>query len=394
MSLFLQFELVMLVLYGIECLAFAPGDAVLTVRATAMRVRLARPWQVMATRRGRVLVAGWTPWDVGLVAAPWPISIAGDRVANRPSHAMFDDRAVEALPGVVFTASQLDAVTCHERELWVNGKKFALCASRAQAEQMVRLLRRWRDALESDRGSILQKAERRHLSIRRASRRWSLYCREVWAARFVSAALVVLIFAVLPLIYVNLGLERYWQFLIPAYGGLVAMGGLEIDRLYRRLYPKRPGERWKQVLLTIIAPTHAMRLADHVGHELLSEFHPAVVAHVAGSSRQAQEAARETWLSLHHARVPAEPDPADVEAVIQAARADARQQLDAWIAQQGHPPAEWEQPPTRSSTSCAAYCPRCGSQYTAADAGCRACGGLTLRPFDPADSGTADNDAR
>ncbi|MBB6431328.1 hypothetical protein [Algisphaera agarilytica] len=393
MSLFLEFELVMLVLYGIESLAYAPGDAVLTVRTTLARVRLARPWQIMATRRGRVLVAGWAPWDVGMVAAPWPISIHGDRVTNRPSHALFDTRAVETLPAEVLSASQLDAVTCHDSELWVNGRKFALCASREQARLMVRLLRRWRDSSESDRQAVVKREMRRHLSVRRATRRWTMFRREARLAVCVSVALAVLIFVVLPLIYVNLGLERYWRFLIPMYGLLVVMGGMEMDRLYRCLYPQSTGERWKQVVLTIIAPTHAMRLANHVGHDLLSGFHPVVVAQVAGNPQQARDAARETWLSLHHARLSTEPDPAEVEAMVRAAREHDQRELDAWIAQQGHQSADWSKPPTRTSDSCVAFCPRCASQYTEVDAGCRLCGGLKLTPFADEGAAVADNAA-
>lgn len=389
MSLFAQFELVMLVLYAVECLAFAPGESVLIVRAFVLRVSVARPWQVMATRRGRVIAAGWMPWDVGLVAAPWPISIADGAVANRPSHALFDERPVETFAPRCLRFDELEAVTFHERELWVNGQRFAVTAGRAQSEELTQLLRRLRDAppeSPEDRGDILRRAMRRHLGDRRAAKRWKRFLIESGVAKRVSVMLALLIFVALPLVYVYLGLENYWRVLIPIYGGLVAMGGLEVDRLYRRLYPKRVGERWKQVLLTIVAPTHAMRLADLVAHELLATHHPAVVARAAGTPRQAEQAARETWLSLHHPRIPPEPDPADVAEVVSTARQRWREALDAWFARHDVETTGWDQAPSRTSPSCVAYCPRCGSQYVEADAGCRACGGLALRPFaTPAD---------
>ena len=382
MSLFVQFEILMLVLYGVECLVFVPGDAVAVVRATAAQVALSRPWQVLATRRGRVVVAGWAPWDAALVAAPWPIAFDGDRVANRPTHALFDDRAVEAPPGRVVEAGGLEKVGQHERELWVNGELFARCTSPDQAGQAARLLRRWRRADPGQREALLERARRGRFNEDRAARRVAAFRAHAGVAKAVGVLLVLLIFGVLPLVYSRFGLERFWVYLIPVYGGLVAMGALEVDRLYRRFYPRRVGERWKQVFLTIVAPTHAMRLVGELSQGLLWVYHPVVAARVAGSPRQAQDAAREAWLSLEHPRRPVEPDPPAVEAVVAEARARDRRALGDWLARRGFDTQAWNRPPAPSSEASAGYCPRCLAQYTQTDAGCRACGGLGLRPFE------------
>jgi len=390
MSLFAQFELLIFLLYAVECLAWTPGEAVLVVRTFVVRMGLARPWQVMATRRGRVVAAGWSPWDVGMVCGPWPICVDAHGVVNRPAHAMFDGRPIETLPQQWVAFESLEKITVNERELRVNGQRFAWAVSHEQAHEVAQLLRRLRDAPPSDRPGIVERALRRHFSARRIAWRWKRFQREAWVARSVGMALALLIFGVLPGLYYTVGLGRYWSLLIPAYGGLMVMGALEADRLYRRFYPKRVGERWKQVVLTLVSPTHAMRLANHVAHELMSRHHPAAVAHGVGNPRLAEEAAREAWLGLHHPRQPAEAQgrevlewPEAAQAVETMRRQVARRLAGAALLR-GRGAEDWDAPPTRTNPECVAYCPRCQSQYLDAGASCKACGGLALTVFEPA----------
>ena len=366
----------MAVLYAIESLAWVPGESVLIVRSWPVRPGVGRPWQVFATRRGRVLASGWAPSDVGLLAAPWPVSMADGQLVNRPAHAMFDDRVTESLPLRTLRVEEVRKVGVLERELWVNGERFADAVSVEQARVVAKALRRVRDAAAERRGELWDRAQRSTLDERRAERRWVSFEREVRAAQWLAWALVGLVFAVLPVAYTTVGLTRWWAVLIPVYLALVGLAAGEAWRLHRRFYPRQRAERWKQAVLTFVAPTHAMRLPDHAAHALLSGFHPVVVARVIGSERQAEEAAREAWLSVKFPRSPGGEREAE-----RAARERWAERLTQWLMARRYPVQTWSAAPQRSDPRVEAYCPRCHAQYVNADAGCRACGGVGLVPF-------------
>jgi len=110
----------------------------------------------------------------------------------------------------------------------------------------------------------------------------------------------------------------------------------------------------------------------------METFHPLAVTAVFCPPEKLRELAGPVWREI---QFPFRGDGAVLSVASQDSQAVFRKTVENFLKRNKIDPQELLQPPQPLDETCAAYCPRCLSQFTKAEGGCADCGGLPLRPF-------------
>lgn len=196
--------------------------------------------------------------------------------------------------------------------------------------------------------------------------------------------LFLLTFVCAPVSYYGINHLGIWSARLLIVGWILAWLGIVVQYgpVRRALCPESFWQRVWHVFAVCLSPASAMRTAEAVSRDLLSEFHPLAVAAVV--------CPRERFIALAAVELRAlrNPSPADcLPADTDAGRAEAwfREQtadrLENALREHGVDLAELLAPPPRADDALA-YCPRCLNQFVFETGNCADCGGIALQPFE------------
>lgn len=342
-------------LYVAECLRWVPGRAWVlggpgggwSLRRPLQHVAFAgRHWvllPVLPPLRSHLLLETWpcTPVEAGLeIAAPEgtasPVCVPWADLKPQA-----DGASLSLAPGVKIPMVNEASALAWKTRL----KEWAALAPDQRAAAFLKHARQTLDArkLELEAGQTAQAS--RHL-------------------RLVGTLIFITCFGVLAAVYRWLGEGLA---VLAISGGLFVLMWTQAVLFWRacgRRATQVKYRAWKALAIALL-PQHAMRAADHLGGPATVDFHP-----LAARSLLPDQAwlrfLRESWKAALHGLHPGD--------------ALRRQALEAFLKQENITEAMLEEVPERQPDS-AAYCPRCLAQFRQADAVCKDCGGLPLKPF-------------
>jgi len=123
----------------------------------------------------------------------------------------------------------------------------------------------------------------------------------------------------------------------------------------------------------------AIRALDVVSRPLLEIFHPLAVASVFCSPEKLRQMAEPVWRDIRFPSLRG--GDALLSAPDEESRAAFRKIMENFLKRNKINPDELLKPPQPLDDTCAAYCPRCLSQFIKTEGGCPDCGGRPLEVF-------------
>jgi hypothetical protein len=275
------------------------------------------------------------------------------------------------------------------RDIQAKGKKVAVqgeilwrAPSMSLARHVAEALARLTALQFSQREKAIHEFIRAGLDTHAVEQRWKEFQQHSRKVRLLGNVLFAHLFVLAPSLIWNLGLKLSWLGLLLGLVLLTVTTAVLFHRAHKKFYPSAEDERFTHTLTVALSPANAVRACDTLSRPLFETFHPLAVAKVFLPENRFRQFAREVLLDIRHPALPVCPSdesgPRATELFARAALRDAAEQL---LKRSGIEPGELCRPPTPADDSCQAYCPRCGAQFTTADADCVDCGGLKLVAF-------------
>jgi hypothetical protein len=185
--------------------------------------------------------------------------------------------------------------------------------------------------------------------------------------------LFLFLYVVVPVLGGLFGLIRL---IIPAAVVMVALAiviAILFQRAHKKLYPEESSERFESVIKMILCPPVAIRAADLLTKNLLSEFSPIVLARVLQATGE-QHFVRNVILDLKY---PIKHELSDRNAV-ETLTWTTNEQLSVC---EHYVKADELRAPVQREENSRSYCPRCLCQFVVADDECSDCPGVKLVSF-------------
>jgi len=374
--------LVLALLYGWECACWVRRGSV------AFKTWLGRSWRLMHPgtlfgnqRGGFIFAAPLPPLGTFFAANQFPLSLSPEAVlAYVATNVNRDWRPAQA--GRLVPFDSLRDVRTKGMKVIVKGEILWSAPTLSLANQVVETLKRLAALPKPQRENAIQEFIRAGLNSRAVEQRWNEFQQHSPKLRLLGNVLFVFLFGVAPILIWNFGFRLSWLGLLLGLVTLTVTTAVLFHRAHKKLYLSAEDERFTHTLTVALSPANAVRACDALSRPLFENFHPLAVAKVFLPETRFRQFAREVLLDIRHPALPVCPnnDPVfrDTELF---ARTALRQALEQLLKRSGIDPDELCRPPAPADDSCRAYCPRCGAQFTSADANCADCGGLTLVAF-------------
>ena len=366
--------LVLVVLYLSECLVVARrGGVIFRLPLFFGGANAEAPSKAMGNGNvGLALLNPLPPFGRVYVTEPWPFVCDSDDVVAAQATSLWQDgKPHQSGRRLAFAAFK--SVRAIDKDVLVNGEDFVRCSSASHARAMVHVLTTLMQTPASARSAMIDTLLRASFDVDVVSARVEAHARKGLPVLVATIGCFAALFVVTPLMIKLEGLERWYVWLGLIYVWVLLSSSLAFFA-HRSLQPAVRGERWMQLLLSIPAPTVALRGNDKLGRFLLADLHPiaAALRLLRGERRQAVVGAM--LRDLRHPRLPTLPVVDDVSsgvevtfrkrvaALAQDAAAANGVDVTAAFAAPGRTPL---------------YCPRCHTGYTKGS-GCGDCGGVVL----------------
>lgn len=374
--------LVLAALYGWECAAWLRRGSVAFTTWIGRSWRAQHPGALLGNQRGGfIFAAPLPPLGTLLTATPFPLSLSPEAAlafvatnvnpgwrANQSGHWLALDALREA--------------RADRKKLLVNGEVWCVAPSSSHARFVAGRVLQVARLKPPEREKAIRELVAASLDTKAVEKRWQEFRRESRHLRWLSNALVVYVFAIVPAVVWFVGLRLSWLGLLV---GLLALGTATatlFHRAHRALYPDAEDERFTHTLTIALSPVNAMRAHDALSRPLLETSHPLAAARVFMRSAGFQNLARSVLLDLRNPALPLCPVNA---AAARGAEAFSRQVLheaiEDLLRQSGVDPDDLCRAPKPADETCRAYCPRCHAQFTKSTGRCADCGGLALAAF-------------
>jgi hypothetical protein len=353
-------------------------------------------WFARCRPNGRATQAAWffippAPTAWALTAEDLPASLAQKGITNWPSAS---SSRPPPLPEHVVSWHWEEIQRVEERAgvIWINGHRFAPSTPALTAAALGTLARELAPLSNAARTLRLQFWHRTRFASARLRRRLRSVLTRSLSLGFLNTVQTLLLATVSTYLLLD-GPERIEPGLrdvlaralpsiLAVYAVLHLIAVVWFYRLHRRFYPKAGLERASVIFTALFVPPQALRLRLHLTLRLAGGLHPLAVALATLPPQRAQALAADTLRDLNWPRF-ATNLPADVIALVHASTALLAPEVTAALNRQTSPVSSDSllTPPVRESNSVCAYCPRCGDQFTRADARCPH--GISLVPFTP-----------
>ena len=277
----------------------------------------------------------------------------------------------------------ISSIEAIQRELVVNGTRFAVAASEGQAAKFETIVKRLKARTLPDRSAEIERELSQSLDADLIRSKLDEYIKKTSELSIDSFALFVTIFMVSPIVVWRWGLVGTWPFLLCSVVLIVALTAWDYHRTNLELFPTSSVSQWRAIASILLSPPAAMHATKYLARDLGRDCHPLALAAARCSKEDYRTLA--SWV-LRDLRFPRETgEPGDILA------ADctdwfARQlgsAVSSLLRNSGQEPEELLAPPSRESGLAQSYCPRCLSQFVIPGGLCPDCGGIPLRSFAP-----------
>ncbi len=366
--------LVLVVLYASECLVVARrGAVVFRLPFFFGGASAAPPSKAMGNGNvGLALLNPLPPFGRVYVTEPWPfVCDAVEVVAAQATSLWLDPKPRQG--GRRLALAAIKTVRTIDKDVLVNGEDFVRCSSAAHARAAAHVLNTLAMTPADQRDNVLGQLLRDSFAVDVVSARVRAHGKKGQPLLVATIGCFAAFFVITPLMINHEGLERWYLWLGLIYGW-VLLSALLAFMAHRALQPAVRGDRWMQLLLSIPAPTVALRGNDKLGRHFLAGLHPVAAAvHLLRGERR-QEVVGAMLRDLRQPRLPALPvdDPrsaaidvafrARVAAIAEGVAVAAAVDVGVAFTAAGRTPL---------------YCPRCHTGYTKGT-GCNDCGGVAL----------------
>ena len=366
--------LVLVLLYASECLVVVRrGGVVFRLPWFFGGASAAPPSKALGNNNvGLVLLNPLPPFGRVYVTEPWPFVCDGDDVVAAQAASLWQDgKPQQSGRRLAFTA--IKSVRAIDKDVLVNGEDFVRCTSAAHARAMVHVLTTLSTTPATERSAMIDTLLRASFDVDVVTARVDGHRRKGLPLVIATTACFAAFFVIAPLMVKLEGLERWYLWLGLIYTWVLVSAALAFFA-HRALQPAVRGERWMQLLLSIPAPTVALRGNDKLGRFLLAGIHPVAAAVRLMRADTRQQVVGAMLRDLRHPRLPTLPVADGVSSAVEgsfrervstiAERIAGENGVDVVVAftAKGRTPL---------------YCPRCHESYTKGS-GCADCGGLPL----------------
>jgi len=369
--------IVVAAIYLFECAFWVRREAI-CLSAALGRFRALPSPAFMGNEQYKLVVGN--PWPLArcFVCELWPIALSPEGIC---------------LPEGIWVLSSGDS-TCHlafdaigdaieaaEKELFVNGKRIAKCASEEQSKRLAEMLKEVAAASEADRGGIIGEYLDRWTDNAAASERFAELKQLSDPLRTSGFTLFALTFIFGPALY-----YAPWQLTLPVVAiyfvmlfstWMLTVWDYAVCR--KRLLGEKFSQRFRHTGMLLLSPASAMRSSEVLLRNGLAAFHPLAAATL-GTKDRCAALARPMLLALEH------PKPSEVPRDPAAHRIDIwfrkklLKRLNSLLRRLEIDPLELLRPAEPLSDS-RSYCPRCHNQFVLAEGTCPDCDGLALTAY-------------
>jgi hypothetical protein len=363
--------IVLVLIYLSECVLWVRKQSVGFLSPWCRRVRISTALFGNAT--GGLLFVNPLP-PLGSVflshLSPLSISPAGICALN-----------VQALPGVgrlvqserCLQFDRIAQASTDSAYLLVNDERFVKCATPTQAGELAELINQTAKASSSsDRERILRTYNSMKFAEDEARKVLLESVSTLFEIRLLGSIFFVFLFVVAPALMSVYGLLRLF---IPV-AVVTFVFAIQIAVMFhrgRKLLFK--GEaRWDQLIIMILCPPAAIRAADLLTRELLSNYNPIVVAHLLAGTK-AHQFIRSFILDLQHPLKHESSNETAAE-IIEWSVADQLRQC-VWYVEHKKS-LKGLLAPLKATGDFNSYCPRCECQFTFGESECPDCPGVEL----------------
>ncbi len=360
--------LVLILLYLSECLIWVRRESVAFVSAWR-GWHLAKPSSWLGNARGGILFLNPLP-PSGRVflshLSPVSISPSGVcalNVQTLPSEARSQDQTGEFLSFGKIKEAGVDG-----SYLTINNERFARCTTAKQAKALANVIAAMVKASASKREGLARNSIAKQYSVNEATSLLKEAQELIKPIQSLGLILFLFLFVLTPLLGALGGLMTL---IVPVAIVMVALAveiAIVFRRVHAKLYPAESAERLESLVKMILCPPVAIRAADILTKNLLSEFSPIVLADVLTGSGERQFV-RSVILDLKHPLGHELSDANAVETVM-------------WAANEQVKVCErYMLTPTQREENSISYCPRCECQFVVEIVECPDCPGVRVLEF-------------
>ena len=296
-----------------------------------------------------------------------PYGYADSPLLSARSHFPFDD------------ISKIDS---QGSKLMCDGTEVARLSSAAAARRLVALLLRLKQSSALERQRLLEAEHHRVLDGRRLQETLSAFHATGRRLRWACHLEFALLFVVFPLLVQRFGFRTIW---LPLLVSLVSIGiyiSREFHLAHRTLYGADDPGRGAATATVLLSPVAAVRAVDELQKHAAGEFDPLSVSATLCDPKtfeaEASRILRQLLFPLPSFGNGIPREFASDEAWFRSSR---RKALEALISQTIADPSKLLAAPTKESSECRSYCPRCCAQYVFAEGECAECA-LPVVSFD------------
>ncbi len=374
--------IVLLGLYGWECICWLPRGTLAVKTWFGKKWLLATPSSLVGNSRGGVVFANpIPPLGTILVSGPLPLSISPEGIWGRTVAGGDTAWRPSQLGGWVPFTDLRNLQVSHKRVL-AGAQTVLRAPSATWAVRISQLLEEWRDLVPEKRNQAVREFIRMSLDSKRVEQRWNEFKAATTLLRWFTNVLVGYLFLLAPLVIWRFGLRQTWPVLLAGLFGLTLATALEYRKRHRQFYPDASEERFTHCLTILLSPANAARALDLLSRPLLEAFHPLSVAQRFCSEVEFRRMASEYWRDLNYPA--ANGLQADDSPALQAerlTRESTRSEVEVFLAKNGIRTADLLSTPAINDPTCRAYCPRCQAQFVTMETPCVDCGGVKLLPL-------------
>lgn len=365
--------LVLALIYLADCVAWVRRGAVAFRALAGRRFVAALPSPFTGSAKAGLT---WTnplpPLGTLFVAESWPVALSSDGITRVPGLEL-DPRAPRVHEWRAKRWEDVRDVRAIEKELWLDGRVFAVADTARTARELATLVETLRTTPRERRAKLVERALAARCDVAAARERVERFFAATARVRVATNALFVFLAVLAPATLWRFGIILTWPYLL---GGLVlgvATVGWLFVRAHRELFPNERGARRRGALLIALSPPEAVRAVDSLARSVCAGFDPLTLATLLDEAPR-RELARRILIDTRHPLPPpvsVEPFAAECEREFRALVRTARERA---LRELGLDATTLLAPPAPDSPDARSYCQRCEIDRPEPSGACSDCG--------------------
>lgn len=365
--------LVLALIYLADCTAWVRRGAVAFRALAGRRFHAASPSpHTGSARAGLVFANPLPPLGTLFVAESWPVAFGTDGLTSVPGLEL-DPRAPRLPEWRAQRWSALREVRAVEKELWLDGRRFAVADTPRTARELARLAEELRVAPRERRQGLVERALSARCDVDAARERAERFFAASAGLRRATNALFLYLAVLVPLALWRFGVLMSWPWLLAGLVLGVASVALLFARAHRELFPGEHSARRRAICLIALSPPEAVRALDALGRVALAGFDPLAATALLEGPQQ-RRLARAILVDTRHPLPPpasAEPFAIECEREFRATLLATR---ECALARLGLEARELLAPPPPEDAEARSHCLRCELDHPEPSGSCRDCG--------------------